>query len=429
MSHPEAEKILEKYLAERRFWLEVVLGAVILGCLVDFFAGAAQDSLKTWWPDGPGGLGWTLMSGSALLIIVGAVLVYLLQRDVVETSGLTMVLPLWVDTVGKKVEILHNRHYLPANYGRHLLSQAHKKIAPDFCRKWPGSNPIKSADFQPGQYCWETLQDLVHAILVKFLHDYGKDALLANAFYHGEFRRLAAANIKSAKLPREQWPDTWQQNIVLQAAGPQSLQLPKYARISHDQIPFPGPSFPHAGPPRPPGPGGRRQPGLLRRGRQNGAPQLRLCQKRAPPRPRPGERSPLPGLHPGVSRNRRPPGRLGLRPLFGLLSPAPLRPRRLGLRPPGGVPGPPGGPLHPGLINNRIFTAPDFYQHTSGGVYLYDEPRKRYFLEYDRFVTRPAPLPDEEGTADFRRLFRRQAERLRRTLLTGEPYAPFTFSW
>jgi CRISPR-associated protein Cas1 len=82
-----------------------------------------------------------------------------------------------------------------------------------------------------------------------------------------------------------------------------------------------------------------------------------------------------------------------------------------------------------GLINNRIFTATDFYQHTSGGVYLYDEPRKRYFLEYDRFVTRPAPLPDEEGTADFRRLFRRQAERLRRALLAGENYQPYKFSW
>ncbi|MEW6388800.1 MAG: CRISPR-associated endonuclease Cas1, partial [Thermodesulfobacteriota bacterium] len=80
-----------------------------------------------------------------------------------------------------------------------------------------------------------------------------------------------------------------------------------------------------------------------------------------------------------------------------------------------------------GLINNRIFTAPDFYQHTSGGVYLQDEPRKRYFLEYERFVTRSAPAPDEEGTADFRRLFRRQAERLRRTLLTGQPYVSFTF--
>ncbi|MBW1992450.1 MAG: CRISPR-associated endonuclease Cas1 [Deltaproteobacteria bacterium] len=81
------------------------------------------------------------------------------------------------------------------------------------------------------------------------------------------------------------------------------------------------------------------------------------------------------------------------------------------------------------LINNRVFAAADFYRHTHGGVYLRDEPRKRYFLEYDRFVNRTFPAPDEAGDTDFRRLFRRQAQRLRRLLLTGEPYHPFKFSW
>lgn len=35
----------------------------------------------------------------------------------------------------------------------------------------------------------------------------------------------------------------------------------------------------------------------------------------------------------------------------------------------------------------------------------------------------------DETQLDFRRLFRRQAGRLRQTVLTAEPYAPFTFSW
>lgn len=81
------------------------------------------------------------------------------------------------------------------------------------------------------------------------------------------------------------------------------------------------------------------------------------------------------------------------------------------------------------LINNRILQEPDFYSHTSGGVYLLDEPRKRYFQEYERFVTRPQSAAADEPDLDFRRLFRRQAERLRQTLLTGEPYDPFPFSW
>lgn len=81
------------------------------------------------------------------------------------------------------------------------------------------------------------------------------------------------------------------------------------------------------------------------------------------------------------------------------------------------------------LINDRIVQEPDFYSHTSGGVYLLDEPRKRYFQEYERFVTRPQAAAADETELDFRRLFRRQAGRLRQMLLTGEPYAPFTFSW
>ncbi|MEW6296010.1 MAG: CRISPR-associated endonuclease Cas1 [Candidatus Diapherotrites archaeon] len=79
------------------------------------------------------------------------------------------------------------------------------------------------------------------------------------------------------------------------------------------------------------------------------------------------------------------------------------------------------------LVNNRILQEPDFYSHTSGGVYLLDEPRKRYFQEYERFITRPQAAAADEKDLDFRGLFRRQAQRLRQTLLTGEPYAPFIF--
>jgi len=81
------------------------------------------------------------------------------------------------------------------------------------------------------------------------------------------------------------------------------------------------------------------------------------------------------------------------------------------------------------LVNNRIFQAGDFYQHTSGGMYLLDEPRKRYFLEYERFVTRPLGGLLATETMDYRRLFRRQAERLRQAVLAAQPYEPYKFSW
>lgn len=82
------------------------------------------------------------------------------------------------------------------------------------------------------------------------------------------------------------------------------------------------------------------------------------------------------------------------------------------------------------LINTRVFAAGDFFPHgPSGSVYLQDEPRKRYFQEYERFVGRGFVALDDGQEMDFRRLFRRQAERLRNALLAGGSYYPFKFSW
>jgi CRISPR-associated protein Cas1 len=83
-----------------------------------------------------------------------------------------------------------------------------------------------------------------------------------------------------------------------------------------------------------------------------------------------------------------------------------------------------------GLINNRVFQEQDFYLHTaSGGVMLKDEPRKRYFAEYEHFVTRSMKTLESEKEIDFRRLFRRQAERLREAVSGDQTYCPYTLCW
>ncbi len=81
------------------------------------------------------------------------------------------------------------------------------------------------------------------------------------------------------------------------------------------------------------------------------------------------------------------------------------------------------------LVKERIFQAEDFYRHTSGGMYLREEPRKRYFLEYERFINRPLGSAATGASWSYRRLFRRQAEHLRQAVLAGSPYAPYAFSW
>ena len=83
-----------------------------------------------------------------------------------------------------------------------------------------------------------------------------------------------------------------------------------------------------------------------------------------------------------------------------------------------------------GLINNRIFDEQDFFLHTaSGSMYLKDIPRKRYFSEYERFITRPMTSSEDETETNFRKLFRRQAERLQQSIMNGETYCPYKFCW
>ena len=82
------------------------------------------------------------------------------------------------------------------------------------------------------------------------------------------------------------------------------------------------------------------------------------------------------------------------------------------------------------LINNRILQADDFAPHAaSKAVYLTPEGKKRYFGEYEKFITRPFPMANGTGEMDFRRLFMKQAERLRDALTAGTTYEPFEFSW
>jgi CRISPR-associated protein Cas2 len=55
--------------------------------------------------------------------------------------------------------------------------------------------------------------------------------------------------------------------------------------------------------------------------------------------------------------------------------------------------------------------------------------RKRYFQEYECILSRSLATGDGGQETDYRRLFRRQAEHLRRALLDGVVYQPHTFSW
>jgi CRISPR-associated protein Cas1 len=76
-----------------------------------------------------------------------------------------------------------------------------------------------------------------------------------------------------------------------------------------------------------------------------------------------------------------------------------------------------------GLLNLKTLTPADFTATAEGGVLLGREGMRRYFPAYEKEMATPLAVDGEELT--FRRLFRRQAERLARALMEGEPYQGF----
>lgn len=77
------------------------------------------------------------------------------------------------------------------------------------------------------------------------------------------------------------------------------------------------------------------------------------------------------------------------------------------------------------LLNLGVLKEEDFVSSPQGGVYLSREAQKRYFAAWEEELERLLALDGEETS--FRKLFRRQAERLARALQRGEPYRAFRY--
>ncbi len=78
------------------------------------------------------------------------------------------------------------------------------------------------------------------------------------------------------------------------------------------------------------------------------------------------------------------------------------------------------------LINNRILTRDHFHKHSTGrAVYLTREGMKRYFREYEAFMTRRFKHPSRDFMVSLRGCLRLQAEELARCIKENTPYTPF----
>lgn len=76
-----------------------------------------------------------------------------------------------------------------------------------------------------------------------------------------------------------------------------------------------------------------------------------------------------------------------------------------------------------GLFLRGTLTAEDFTSSPENGFRLEREGLQKFFKAYEGELTRPMVLEGE--TMTFRQLVRRQAERLARCLMEGEPYRSF----
>jgi CRISPR-associated protein Cas1 len=78
------------------------------------------------------------------------------------------------------------------------------------------------------------------------------------------------------------------------------------------------------------------------------------------------------------------------------------------------------------LINNRILNNEDFFlNQKDGSVYLKREAMKKYFSEYEKFLSREFVHPETKENTTLRKCFRIQAERLANFIKSGEMYRPF----
>jgi CRISPR-associated protein Cas1 len=75
------------------------------------------------------------------------------------------------------------------------------------------------------------------------------------------------------------------------------------------------------------------------------------------------------------------------------------------------------------LLNLGGLDVDDFATTPERGCFLRPEGLKRYFVAWERELSTPFAV--EEGEASYHELFRRQAERLARSLMDGEGYEGF----
>ena len=77
------------------------------------------------------------------------------------------------------------------------------------------------------------------------------------------------------------------------------------------------------------------------------------------------------------------------------------------------------------LVNNHILTEKDFEDKADEGVLLNDDARKRYFVEYEKYMTKETESNLSPAKKGFRDLFKIQAHNMHDTILGTAAFKPY----
>lgn len=78
------------------------------------------------------------------------------------------------------------------------------------------------------------------------------------------------------------------------------------------------------------------------------------------------------------------------------------------------------------LVNNRMLKEDDFYRNPkNSGMYLQREAMKKYFSEYEKYISREFVHPEREEKTTVRKCFRIQAEKLAKHIKGEAEYSAF----
>ncbi len=161
---------------------------------------------------------------------------------------------------------------------------------------------------------------------------------------------------------------------------------------------------------------------------RDGAAGVPVYRAPATSRTRPYQCPALFGLYARLWRNRFPSGRHGFRSVSWILPSAAIWACDPGFRFAQGIQNSAGRKVHsvldqqPYIQDRRFLPAP-----ASGGMHLKVGADKHYFVEYERFLSRPMQAGGRETS--FRQPFHRQAELLRKAIVIDQPYTPYQFCW